>query len=92
MFTSNNVRDIDVSEEAAFVHALAAKLVDIDAARIHSTDDLVLRKAVFGLIEITAVLEQRIAALEGDSTRKGWSRKLDADKASATPDQIRLGE
>lgn len=92
MFTNDKVGHISVGEQAAFVHALVAKLKDIDKARIHATDDLVVRKAVFGLMEITAVLEQRIAALEGPEVRDQWSSRLGAELGAATPDQIRLGE
>lgn len=92
MFTDNRVGSISVHEDAAFVHALRAKLVDIDKNRIHSSDDLVLRKAVFGLLEVTAVLEQRIAALESETVREGWNDRVRTELRAATPDQVRLGE
>lgn len=92
MFTTSNIRDLKVGEQAAFTKALADKLVDIDKNRIHATDDLVLRKAVFGLLEIVAELEQRLIALEGPQAHAEWSARLSANLSMPSPDELRLGE
>lgn len=92
MFTDTNIRDLRVGADAVYVKALAEKLVDIDTNRIHSTDDLIIRKAVFGLLEIVAELEQRLIAIEGPQAREQWSARLAADLGARTPDELRLGE
>lgn len=75
-----------------FTGALAAKLVDIDRNRINGSDELVLRKAVFGLLEIVSILEARIAALEGDDAQAFWRARLEAGTAGPTPDELRISE
>lgn len=92
MFTENTISDIEVSEDAAYVSALLGKLVDIDKTRIATDDRLVLRKAVFGLLEIVAELESRLIALEGPEARAEWSSRLNVNLDMPTPDQLRLGE
>lgn len=92
LFTDNDVRSIAVGRDAQYVRALVDKLVDIDKSRINRSDDLVLRKAVFGLIELLGVLEERIVALEPEETRALWGKALTEELGAATPDQIRLGE
>lgn len=92
MFTDNSIRSIEVDEGAVFVRALVEKLAGVDKNRIHASDDLVLRKAIFGLIEVVGVLEQRIAAGETPAVREGWADTLRSELESASPDQIRLGE
>lgn len=90
MFTVSTIRELSVSAEAPFVHALAEKLSDIDKTRIHKTDDLVLRKAIFGLLEVVAELEQRLIALEGPEAHAEWSSRLSVSLSMPTPDQVRL--
>lgn len=92
MFTATTVQDVLPEQGAAFTGALAAKLVDIDRNRINGSDELVLRKAVFGLLEIVGILEERVAALEGDDAAAFWRAKLKADLAELRPDALRIGE
>lgn len=92
MFTDSSIRDLTVSDRAPFASALVAKLHDIDKNRIHPTDDLIIRKAVFGLLEVVAELEQRLVSLEGPEAHAAWAARLSADLDSPTPDQLRLGE
>jgi hypothetical protein len=92
MFSDSTIRDVSVSDRAAFVSALVGKLTDLDKNRIHSSDELVLRKAVFGLLEIVAELEQRLIAVEGPGARASWSARLETELGARTPDQVRLGE
>lgn len=92
MFTASIVQDVLTDEGAPFTGALAAKLVDIDRTRINRSDELVLRKAVFGLLEIVSVLESRIAALEGPDAEAVWRARFEADKAEPRPDEMRIGE
>ena len=92
MFTDSNIRDLRIDTDAAFVKALTEKLVDIDTNRIHSSDELVIRKAVFGLLEIVAELERRLIAVEDPQTRAEWTARLAAELSARTPDQLRLGE
>ncbi|MGV9862258.1 hypothetical protein [Rhodococcus koreensis] len=92
MFSGNTIRDIDVDANAVYVGALVDKLVDIDKTRIHSTDSLVLRKAVFGLLEIVGNLERRIAELEGPGVSAAWADRVDRELGRPTPDEQRLGE
>jgi hypothetical protein len=92
MFSDSTIRDVSVSDRAAFVAALVSKLTDLDKNRIHANDSLVLRKAVFGLLEIVAELEQRLIALEGPDARSSWAGRLEAGLDARSPDQVRLGE
>ncbi|MDP3950420.1 hypothetical protein [Microbacterium sp.] len=92
MFTENTIRDVEVSEDSPISKALVAKLTDIEKNRIHSSDDLVLRKAVFGLLEIVAELEQRLIAVESPEVQVAWRERLAESLTSMTPDEVRLGE
>lgn len=92
MFSASNVKEVRVDDGGAFSSALIAKLVDIDNTRIHKTDDLVLRKAVFGLLEIVSALEARIEQLEGPEARALWRARFEADMAEPKPDMLRVGE
>lgn len=92
MFSENSVRDVGVDENAPYVRALVDKLVDIDKNRIHSDDGLVVRKAVFGLLEIVGNLERRIAELEDPVVRRGWAARVESAVTRPTPDEVRLGE
>lgn len=92
MFTANTVQDVLLEEGAPFTGALAAKLTDIDRTRINRSDELVLRKAVFGLLEIVSVLESRIAALEGPDAEASWRARFESDRAEPRPDEMRIGE
>lgn len=92
MFTATTVQDVLPEQGAPFTGALAAKLVDIDRNRINGSDELVLRKAVFGLLEIVGILEERVAALEGDDAAASWRARFEADKAELRPDELRIGE
>jgi len=60
----NSVQDIAGSSDATLTSELLAKLKDIDANRIAKTDEVVLRKAVLGLLAVVSSLEGRIATLE----------------------------
>ncbi|MFZ3416812.1 hypothetical protein [Arthrobacter sp. 3Tela_A] len=51
-----------------------------------------LRKAVFGLLEIVSVLESRIAALEGPDAEASWRARFESDRAEPRPDEMRIGE
>lgn len=64
MSTANTIRDVPINHRAQQLSSLLAKLGDIDANRIAQDDRLVMRKAVFGLLEIVGDLEARVAALE----------------------------
>ncbi|WP_457102020.1 hypothetical protein [Microbacterium sp. P5_E9] len=92
MFTASNVQDVSSEGGAQFTRALADKLVDIDRNRINKSDELVLRKAVFGLIEIVSILEARVAALEGDDAEAYWRAKLETDMGAPRPDVLRIGD
>ncbi|MDX6740170.1 hypothetical protein [Actinocorallia sp. A-T 12471] len=92
MFTQNTFRNLRVDADAVLVSALTEKLADLDAHRIHATDDLVVRKAVFGLIEIVAELELRLREVESPDARARWSARLADSLGGPTPDQVRLGE
>lgn len=92
MFTANNIRDVAISDEAPYARALVDKLLDIDRNRIHATDELIVRKAVFGLLEVIAELEQRLIAVEGPQAQADRSARLSTDLGTPTPDQLRLGE
>jgi hypothetical protein len=60
----NSVQEIDAAENAELSAALLDRLKDLDATRINKDDQIVLRKAVLGLLSIVSTLEARIAALE----------------------------
>lgn len=92
MFTENTAQDLNLAQDAPFTRALGAKLIDIDRNRINGSDELVLRKAVFGLLEIVGDLEARISAQEGPEARALWRAKLEAELAGPTPDEVRRGE
>lgn len=92
MFSENSIRDIVVDDDAPHVQALVDKLVDIDRNRIHSNDDLVLRKAVFGLLQIVGRLERRVAELEDPQVCAEWTTRVKDAAGRPTPDEIRLGE
>lgn len=92
MFTASTVQDVVPEQAAPFTGALAAKLVDIDRTRINRSDELVLRKAVFGLLEIVSILEARVAALESDDAAAFWRARFEADKAEPRPDELRISE
>jgi hypothetical protein len=64
MTSATTIGETTINDEAKLVGALRQKLVDIDTHRIAPTDQLVIRKAVLGLVEIVAQLESRIIALE----------------------------
>lgn len=92
MFTDSSIRDLEVGESSPFVKALTDKLLDIDKNRIHATDDLVMRKAVLGLLSVVAELERRLVAVEGPAAREEWTARLSVDLGMPTPDEVRLGE
>ena len=60
----NTVHEIDPAPDATLTVELLDKLKDLDATRINRDDQIVMRKAVLGLLSIVASLESRIAALE----------------------------
>jgi hypothetical protein len=60
----NSVQEIAVSSDATLSGELLEKLKDIDANRIAKTDEVVMRKAVLGLLTVISSLEGRIAVLE----------------------------
>jgi hypothetical protein len=92
VFTASIVQDVVPEKGAPFTGALAAKLVDIDRNRINRSDELVLRKAVFGLLEVVSILEARVAALERDEAASFWRARFEADMAEPRPDELRIGE
>lgn len=92
MFIVNTIRDVEVDEQSPYVRTLIDKLIDIEKHRIHSSDDLVLRKAVFGLLEVLGELERRIIALEGPEAQEQWRGRLVDLQGQMSPDEVRLGE
>ncbi|MTD15183.1 hypothetical protein GIS00_14665 [Nakamurella sp. YIM 132087] len=92
MFTENNIQDVEITDGAPYVRALVDKLIDLDRNRINKSDELVMRKAVFGLLEIVAELERRLVALEDPIARSEWQGRLETVSTAPTPDQVRLGE
>lgn len=92
LFSSNSVSNLSLSEGSPAASALVAKLADLDKGRIHSTDDLILRKAVFGLLEVVSLLESRVAELEGVEASSAWTERISQAMGMPTPDQLRLGE
>jgi hypothetical protein len=93
MLRANSILDADVKTGArGFSQSLMTKLVDIESTRIADNDYLVIRKAVFGLLEIVAELEARVIALEGPDVHFEWEARLADLEASPTPDAVRLGE
>ena len=93
MFRANSILDADVKTDGeGFSHSLMSKLVDIESTRIADNDYLVIRKAVFGLLEIVAELEARVIALEAPDLQREWKSRLADMEASPTPDAVRLGE
>jgi hypothetical protein len=90
--TENSVQDVQISGDAPFSRVLLDKLVDIDRNRINKSDELVLRKAVFGLLELVGDLEARVAELEGPEASARWNAKLQTEASAPTPDSLRLGE
>jgi hypothetical protein len=63
-YIGNSVQEIDAAANAELTAALLDRLKDLDAGRINKDDQIVLRKAVLGLLSIVSTLEARIAALE----------------------------
>ena len=63
-YIGNSVQEIDGVPDAELTAALLDRLKDLDATRINKDDQIVLRKAVLGLLSIVGTLEARIAALE----------------------------
>lgn len=90
MFTGNSINDVSVPGESEFAMTLLAKLRDLDATRIASNDDIVLRKALLGLLEIVGELELRLVHLEGPESRQRWRQRLDQAEGAPTPDDVRL--
>lgn len=91
MFRAHSIRDVLPTDGAEFTSALTAKLLDIEAVRIADNDALVLRKAVFGLLELVGELEARLVALEGPGARQQWAERLAEVSTTPTPDEVRLG-
>jgi hypothetical protein len=60
----NSVQEIVASSDATLCSELLEKLKIIDANRIAKTDEIVMRKAVLGLLTVISSLEGRIAVLE----------------------------
>ena len=63
-YIGSSVREIEAAPDAELTAALLERLKDLDATRINKDDQIVLRKAVLGLLSIVSTLEARIAALE----------------------------
>jgi hypothetical protein len=63
----SSVQEIDAPATASLTAELLAKLKDIDSSRIARDDQIVIRKAVLGLLSVVADLEARIGLLEADS-------------------------
>ena len=53
-----------VFPDAVLTAELVERLKDLDATRINKDDQIVMRKAVLGLLSIVSTLEARIVALE----------------------------
>lgn len=66
-YIGSSVREIEPVPDAALTAELLERLKDLDATRINKDDQIVIRKAVLGLLSIVATLEARIAALESHS-------------------------
>lgn len=63
-YIGSSVQEIDAATDAVLTAGLLERLKDLDSTRIASNDQIVLRKAVLGLLSIVSTLEGRIAALE----------------------------
>lgn len=63
-YIGNSVQAIDPDANAAIMTVLLEKLKEIDENRIAAQDEIVLRKAVYGLLSVVSNLEGRIARLE----------------------------
>ncbi|SHM64312.1 hypothetical protein [Cryptosporangium aurantiacum] len=63
-YIGSSVREIEATPDAVLTAGLLDRLKDLDATRINKDDQIVLRKAVLGLLAIVAELEARIVELE----------------------------
>lgn len=69
-FIGSSIYEIDPGADAPLVSGVLDKLKDLDAQRIAKNDDLVMRKAVIGLLGVVARLEARIGELEGGRSER----------------------
>ena len=63
-YIGSSVQEIEAEGNAELTAALLERLKDLDATRINKDDQIVMRKAVLGLLSIVSTLEARIAELE----------------------------
>jgi uncharacterized small protein (DUF1192 family) len=63
-YIGSSVQEIDAPADARLTGDLLDKLKDIDSTRIARDDQIVIRKAVLGLLAVVSELEGRIAVLE----------------------------
>jgi hypothetical protein len=78
-YIGSSVQEIEARADAPLTAGVLTKLKDLDANRIASNDQVVIRKAVLALLTIVSDLEARIAELEAAAgTSNGASDKNDA--------------
>ncbi|GAA3385004.1 hypothetical protein [Cryptosporangium minutisporangium] len=63
-YIGSTVQEIEAAPNAELTADLLDRLKDLDATRINKDDQIVMRKAVLGLLSIVSTLEARIAELE----------------------------
>jgi hypothetical protein len=63
-YIGSSVQEINPSDNAPLSNSLLERLKDLDLNRIGRNDDIVVRKAVNGLLALVAELERRVLVLE----------------------------
>jgi hypothetical protein len=63
-YIGSSVQEIRAGTGAPMLAGVLEKLKDLDANRIAKNDDIVMRKAVLGLLTVVAELEGRVTSLE----------------------------
>lgn len=67
-YIGSSVQEINPSDHAPLSNSLLERLKDLDLNRIGRNDDIVVRKAVYGLLALVAELERRVLVLEQSHT------------------------
>jgi hypothetical protein len=63
-YIGSSVQEIEAGAGAPMLAGVLEKLKDLDANRIAKNDDIVMRKAVLGLLAVVADLEARVTSIE----------------------------
>ena len=63
-YIGSSIQEIEAGSDAPIVAGVLEKLKDLDTNRIAKNDDIVMRKAVLGLLAVVAELEARVTSLE----------------------------